>query len=622
MNNLPQIKSPKGKVYTVLKVLGQGQYGKVYLVVDEQGCNFAMKSVAYEHFQMDSKKIQNLVTEQNIMEIVNSPRILKLYDKIDNGKVIHLITTYCDGGNLEEVVLKNKKGLGEKLSRNFIVQIGEAFYEMRKNRIIHRDLKLANIFLNKGSVVIGDFGFAKLGVSMTGSKLGTPYYMAPEILNQTSNSSKYTSKCDLWSIGVCYYFLIFGILPFDANSLGELKSKIEKNSGDKIPFPKTEEISVESKRLLAGLLQKHPDQRWTFDKFFEFCGLKPLNDADAKSINSNRDMELESEMNEISLAQRQMNNFGNQINALGLECLSRTSQTKSNELLSVYEQGQARSMVNKTVSVQDLNYFHQATPINTSSVNQRDPTNNKNRGKFSISRMNESFAEDESYGYICFKTNQNLPEADPYIFKVNQIVYFFNVLKKIKDSRVSSNTFIRKSDFNALLVNIELFTARKAEIFIKEFKKIVIGKINAFNIKTFGFFCNSKVYGDIWQVVLEFEAFIGDVYDILRQEIEKEAPKLSEEMAKIRQIDTIQVEKNIKNQCKLLWRAFSKNLSNLSVSEKSDILHIIVYLIYFCQDNLFPQDKFLTQKEWTKFNVFIDKRTDAEIEIEINQIFS
>jgi len=84
---------------------------------------------------------------------------------------------------------------------------------MQKYKIIHRDLKLANIFLHNNSIVIGDFGFAKIGESQTVTKLGTPYYMAPEILN-VSNKSSYTNKVDIWSLGICFYYILFGYLPY------------------------------------------------------------------------------------------------------------------------------------------------------------------------------------------------------------------------------------------------------------------------------------------------------------------------------------------------------------------------------------------------------------------------
>lgn len=82
---------------------------------------------------------------------------------------------------------------------------------------MHRDVKLANFFLDDNmNIVIGDFGFAKSGVEFTNTKLGTPITMAPELLNGKGTS--YTSKADLWSIGVCLFQLLFGKTPFEAST--------------------------------------------------------------------------------------------------------------------------------------------------------------------------------------------------------------------------------------------------------------------------------------------------------------------------------------------------------------------------------------------------------------------
>lgn len=78
---------------------------------------------------------------------------------------------------------------------------------------MHRDLKLANIMIHNDELVIADFGFAKLNQSMTDTLLGTPYYMAPELF-ANENQTSYSNKIDVWSLGICYYYLIFGTVPF------------------------------------------------------------------------------------------------------------------------------------------------------------------------------------------------------------------------------------------------------------------------------------------------------------------------------------------------------------------------------------------------------------------------
>ena len=79
------------------------------------------------------------------------------------------------------------------------------FKELRKHKILHRDFKLANLFINGETLLIGDFGFAKSGYDMAETKLGTPLTMAYEILVSSTENLIYTSKADLWSVGVVYY---------------------------------------------------------------------------------------------------------------------------------------------------------------------------------------------------------------------------------------------------------------------------------------------------------------------------------------------------------------------------------------------------------------------------------
>ena len=94
--------------------------------------------------------------------------------------------------------------------------------------MVHRDLKPDNIFICNGVLKIGDFGFAKKMIShrqLTATALGTQYYMAPQLLK----SKKYSSKCDIWSIGVIYYELLYGTHPWKGANVNHLISNIENH---------------------------------------------------------------------------------------------------------------------------------------------------------------------------------------------------------------------------------------------------------------------------------------------------------------------------------------------------------------------------------------------------------
>lgn len=114
---------------------------------------------------------------------------------------------------------------------------------------MHRDLKLANVLINNNQLVIGDFGFAKLNQSMANTKLGTPYYMAPELFVNSADR-KYNNKVDVWAIGVCLYILLFGMVPFNGSQLEEIYNKTVTQSGSRLKLPKNIKISFETENLL------------------------------------------------------------------------------------------------------------------------------------------------------------------------------------------------------------------------------------------------------------------------------------------------------------------------------------------------------------------------------------
>ena len=167
-----------------------------------------------------------------------------------------------------ETHVKKNQCLGEEESVYFLKQIMNGFRELHANKIMHRDFKLANIFLHDDTVVIGDFGFAKSGADMASTKLGSPITMAPELLNAT-DVVRYTNKADLWSIGVCFFQMIFGKPPFNAKKLEELKTMVNTKSGKNLEFPKEPVISEECKQLLRGLIEADPIKRIEWNQFFK-----------------------------------------------------------------------------------------------------------------------------------------------------------------------------------------------------------------------------------------------------------------------------------------------------------------------------------------------------------------
>jgi hypothetical protein len=227
----------------------------------------------------------------------------------------YLVIQFCNNGDLESY-LKKMGRLSEEEGVYFLMQIMNGFQVLHKNKIMHRDVKLANIFLQDDKVVIGDFGFAKQGVDVTRTKLGTPITMAPELL--TSNGNSYTSKADLWSIGVCFYQMLFGKTPFDAKSYDDLKEKVRTQSGKNLNFPKDVPISPECKDLLVNLMQYNANQRIEWKDFFNHA-LFELHSKNNKNKIGDITQSMIDRQNEDNVKKEFTNNKKNVIDNITLE---------------------------------------------------------------------------------------------------------------------------------------------------------------------------------------------------------------------------------------------------------------------------------------------------------------
>ena len=217
--------------YKLLKLLGEGSFGKAYLcenLSDNSHC--VIKQIPLDGLDEQEKK--ETYNEVLILKKVNHSNIIKFIDVFKKSKPINtlnIVTEYADDGDLNQKIekLRQKKSpLTEKEIINYLIQICLALNHIHKKKIIHRDIKSGNIFLTKGGLVkLGDFGISK-GFKNTWekakSKVGTPYYLSPEIIN----SKPYDSKSDIWALGVLLYEMMTFKMPFNANSLPALSLKI------------------------------------------------------------------------------------------------------------------------------------------------------------------------------------------------------------------------------------------------------------------------------------------------------------------------------------------------------------------------------------------------------------
>lgn len=252
--------------------LGKGAYSKVYKgYIDhlDNDNDDPKEFVAIKKMNLEQIKAHDcLENEIDIMKQLDHPNILKMIDVVEieehNEKIIYIILEICGGGDLKKLV--NKRIMKEKYAITYFKQIADGLQYLRQQKIIHRDLKPQNVLLStdRKIIKIADFGFAKIigNEALAETLCGSPLYMAPEILLK----KPYTSKADLWSVGVMLYEVLCGRHPFKSvDSIVDLVHKVET---DKIQFPHSAKISAPGIDLLKRLLKKNPYERIGWNEFF------------------------------------------------------------------------------------------------------------------------------------------------------------------------------------------------------------------------------------------------------------------------------------------------------------------------------------------------------------------
>ena len=215
--------------YKKIKYLGKGSYGAAILVClrGDEKKKFVVKEIVVGHLKESEQRAAR--KEAEVLSQMQHSNITMYIESFVEGSKLYIVMEFADGGDLSQAIANRKKTdryWKENELMRILVQICLALKHVHDQNILHRDLKSQNIFLtNKGIVKLGDFGIAKVldaTDDQAKTQIGTPYYLSPEICE----SSPYGRSSDVWSLGVVTFELMALELPFQANSLPALISRI------------------------------------------------------------------------------------------------------------------------------------------------------------------------------------------------------------------------------------------------------------------------------------------------------------------------------------------------------------------------------------------------------------
>ncbi|KAH7326480.1 hypothetical protein B0I35DRAFT_136450 [Stachybotrys elegans] len=255
----PSSQRPDGAVYQIGKLLGKGGFAicySGYLMPSRE--KYALKIVKS---RMPPKMEQKFQTELQIHSKMKHKNIVQFLRAFSFDNCTYLVLELCPNASLMDMV-KRRKGLTEPEVRFYSVQIAGAIKYMHSKGIIHRDLKMGNIFLDSQmNAKIGDFGLAALLV--TGRDMqtirrttlcGTPNYIAPEILQKGKKGHDH--MVDIWSLGIIMFAMFTSKPPFQSSTTDEIYRRARERDYE-WPNPETTQryISQEAKDLVATMLE-------------------------------------------------------------------------------------------------------------------------------------------------------------------------------------------------------------------------------------------------------------------------------------------------------------------------------------------------------------------------------
>eukprot|EP00743_Colponemidia_sp_Colp-15_P006246 GILK01006720.1.p1 GENE.GILK01006720.1~~GILK01006720.1.p1 ORF type:complete len:776 (-),score=140.89 GILK01006720.1:210-2465(-) len=251
------------KRYLKGRFLGKGGFARCHEVRDMENKVIHAAKIVAKNTLTKARAKQKLMSEIKIHCSLTHPNVVRFEHFFEDDHNVYILLEMCGNQTLNEL-LRRRKRLTEVEVQVYMIQLINGLKYLHRTRVIHRDLKLGNLFLSdKMELKIGDFGLAtKLAHDGERKRTicGTPNYIAPEILEGKDGHSY---EVDIWSLGVICYTLLVGKPPFETADVKSTYRRIKRNA---YSFPPEVRISEQSKALVRKILHPVPTQRPTLDE--------------------------------------------------------------------------------------------------------------------------------------------------------------------------------------------------------------------------------------------------------------------------------------------------------------------------------------------------------------------
>lgn len=259
--------------FDVKRFLGSGASGDVFLLEDkETNESLAVKVIEKKNVYESNYTFQHALDERLALQMLRRhPYVLEMRYAFQNARRLFLVTEFCGGGDMYELMDRRQAPLPESKARLAAAQIILALQHIHSQGFVYRDMKLENVLIDdKGNIRIADFGLSKLlkmqngSLRRTMSFVGTQEYIAPEMFG----SERYGQSVDFWTLGVLVYEVLVGQTPYEGGDNDRMYEQIF--CGGPIYYPDT--LSDWAEDFLRKLLVTDPNLRLGVESFDELKG--------------------------------------------------------------------------------------------------------------------------------------------------------------------------------------------------------------------------------------------------------------------------------------------------------------------------------------------------------------
>mmetsp|Transcript_41658 Transcript_41658/g.79602 ORF Transcript_41658/g.79602 Transcript_41658/m.79602 type:complete len:516 (+) Transcript_41658:462-2009(+) len=256
--------------FEVQKFLGKGSYGSVFRVRRlSDNKIYALKETNVKH--MSAQDRADAVNEIRLLASVRHHHVTNYHEAFVDGNRLCIVMEYAPHGDLARAIRKRaaqQKYFSEDQIWNYLIQICHGLQALHAARILHRDVKTANVLRCAGEIVkLSDLGVAKLMKgAMTKTQIGTPHYMPPEVWK----SRPYSFSSDTWALGCVVYELATFTVPFEARSLEELRYRVLRGKYNPLPSFYSQELH----QVVRIMLEPEPTSRPSMDELLNLAQVR------------------------------------------------------------------------------------------------------------------------------------------------------------------------------------------------------------------------------------------------------------------------------------------------------------------------------------------------------------